>query len=75
MAVHVGMQDLEKSGRCDVLQTVSKLRLDRGGVVQTKDQYVLIYMVSCVLETKRHEALLSGLCFRPYTRTLRTCRA
>ncbi|XP_062517395.1 uncharacterized protein LOC134192662 [Corticium candelabrum] len=45
IAAHIGMQDLEASKHCDVLQTVWLMRQDRGGSVQTKDQYIFIYMV------------------------------
>eukprot|EP00118_Oscarella_pearsei_P015500 m.140176 g.140176 ORF g.140176 m.140176 type:complete len:960 (+) comp38296_c0_seq1:140-3019(+) len=44
LAIHMGMREMEKGGRCDILQTVSTIRHDRGGSVQTKDQYILIYM-------------------------------
>jgi protein tyrosine phosphatase len=46
IATHIGMQDLEASRHCDVLQTVWLIRQDRGGSVQTKDQYIYIYMVN-----------------------------
>ena len=43
IAVDVGMHELEKKGRADLLKIVSLIRQDRGGMVQTKDQYLLIY--------------------------------
>ena len=52
IATHIGMQELEASRRCDVLQMVWLVRQDRGGSVQTKDQYIYIYMVNllfCIL--------------------------
>ena len=40
------MQQLEEKGEVDVLKIVSTLRQDRGGMVQTKDQYLFLYQVS-----------------------------
>ena len=41
----IGMQQLEETGEVDVLKIVSTMRQDRGGMVQTKDQYVFIHQV------------------------------
>ena len=43
VAVDIGMHELEKKGRADLLKIISLLRQDRGGMVQTQDQYLLIY--------------------------------
>eukprot|EP00051_Salpingoeca_urceolata_P021959 m.351444 g.351444 ORF g.351444 m.351444 type:complete len:331 (-) comp19897_c0_seq3:48-1040(-) len=46
MALHIGMQELQNQWRVvDVLRTVSKMRQERGGVVQTPVQYHFIYRV------------------------------
>lgn len=42
------MQQLDEKGEVDILKIVSTLRQDRGGMVQTKDQYLFLYQVSCV---------------------------
>ena len=41
----VGMQQLEEGGEVDVARIVSTMRQDRGGMVQTKDQYVFLHQV------------------------------
>ena len=41
----IGMQQLEDEGQVDILKTVATLRQDRGGMVQTKDQYVFLHKV------------------------------
>lgn len=43
LAIDVCMQELEDKHRVDVPRTVLRLRQDRGGAVQTKDQYAFIY--------------------------------
>jgi protein tyrosine phosphatase len=45
LAVLLGMQQLEESSTCDISYTVCKLRQDRGGMIQTKDQYIFTYKV------------------------------
>ncbi len=40
------MQQLDEKGEVDILKIVSTLRQDRGGMVQTKDQYLFLYQVS-----------------------------
>lgn len=41
----VGMRELEEKSRVDLLSIVSAMRQDRGGMVQTKDQYVFLHKV------------------------------
>lgn len=41
----IGMQQLEEGGEVDVARIVSTMRQDRGGMVQTKDQYVFLHQV------------------------------
>lgn len=40
------MQQLEETGEVDVLRIVSVMRQDRGGMVQTKEQYLFLHQVS-----------------------------
>ena len=39
------MQQLDEKGEVDVLKVVSTMRQDRGGMVQTKEQYLFLYQV------------------------------
>lgn len=41
-----GMKELDEQRRVDILAIVSSMRQDRGGMVQTKDQYVFLHKVS-----------------------------
>lgn len=41
----IGIQELEATGEVDILRIVSTMRGDRGGMVQTKDQYVFLHKV------------------------------
>ncbi|KAA0185079.1 Receptor-type tyrosine-protein phosphatase R [Fasciolopsis buskii] len=43
IALCIGCEQLRREGVADVLQIVSRLRLDRGGMVQTNEQYEFIY--------------------------------
>ncbi|XP_064620873.1 uncharacterized protein LOC135483772 [Lineus longissimus] len=43
MAIDISMKAFEDKGAADVLNTVYKLRQDRAGAVQTKEQYAFIY--------------------------------
>ena len=45
IGAEIGMQQLEEKGEVDVLKIVSTLRQDRGGMVQTKEQYYFLYQV------------------------------
>ena len=47
LAVDIGMQELEERHSVDILHTVSLLRQDRSGLIQTRDQYHLIYKSLC----------------------------
>ena len=45
----IGMQQLEETGEVDVLKIVSTMRQDRGGMVQTREQYHFLHQVcTCV---------------------------
>lgn len=41
----IGMQQLEETGEVDILKIVSAMRQDRGGMVQTKEQYHFLHKV------------------------------
>ena len=41
----LGMQQLEEEGQVDLLKIVATLRQDRGGMVQTRDQYIFLHKV------------------------------
>ena len=41
----IGMQQLEETGEVDILKIVSTMRLDRGGMVQTRDQFIFLHQV------------------------------
>lgn len=52
IGAEIGMQQLEEKGEVDVLKIVSTLRQDRGGMVQTKDQYMFLYQVRVFTKIK-----------------------
>lgn len=39
----IGVQQLRDTGQVDILETVCQLRLDRGGMIQTTEQYQFLY--------------------------------
>ena len=41
----IGMKKLEEKGEVDVLNIVSSIRQDRGGMVQTREQYLFLHKV------------------------------
>ncbi|XP_069033805.1 LOW QUALITY PROTEIN: tyrosine-protein phosphatase non-receptor type 7-like [Embiotoca jacksoni] len=43
IASSIGCQQLREVGQVDVLETVCQLRLDRGGMIQTTEQYQFLY--------------------------------
>ncbi|XP_008287069.1 tyrosine-protein phosphatase non-receptor type 7 isoform X1 [Stegastes partitus] len=43
IASSIGCRQLRDGGRVDVLETVCQLRLDRGGMIQTTEQYQFLY--------------------------------
>ncbi|CAH8587894.1 unnamed protein product [Schistosoma rodhaini] len=45
IALCIGCEQLEKEGIVDVLKIVSRMRLDRGGMVQSNEQYEFIHHV------------------------------
>ncbi|KAI1893136.1 hypothetical protein AGOR_G00140800 [Albula goreensis] len=44
IASSIGCLQLQHTGQVDVLGTVSQLRLDRGGMIQTTEQYQFLYL-------------------------------
>ncbi len=45
IAADIGMQQIDEQGEIDVLRILSSLRQDRGGMIQTKQQYVFLHQV------------------------------
>ncbi|KAM6925401.1 tyrosine-protein phosphatase non-receptor type 7-like [Xenentodon cancila] len=43
IASSIGCQQLRESGQVDILEAVCQLRLDRGGMIQTTEQYQFLY--------------------------------
>uniref|UniRef100_A0A1A7ZIC2 protein-tyrosine-phosphatase n=3 Tax=Nothobranchius TaxID=28779 RepID=A0A1A7ZIC2_NOTFU len=43
VASSIGCQQLRETGQVDILETVCQLRLDRGGMIQTTEQYQFLY--------------------------------
>ncbi|XP_078477981.1 tyrosine-protein phosphatase non-receptor type 7-like [Lampetra planeri] len=43
IASSIGCQQLRETGQVDILETVCQLRLDRGGMIQTPEQYQFLY--------------------------------
>ncbi|XP_047233438.1 tyrosine-protein phosphatase non-receptor type 7-like isoform X1 [Girardinichthys multiradiatus] len=43
IASSIGCQHLRETGHVDILETVCQLRLDRGGMIQTTEQYQFLY--------------------------------
>lgn len=41
----IGMTQLEKEGEVDIMKIVSTMRQDRGGMVQTEQQYIFLHQV------------------------------
>lgn len=46
IAIDIQMVSYDDTKIVDVLDCVTRLRQDRGGTVQTKEQYIFIYKVS-----------------------------
>ncbi|XP_070825114.1 tyrosine-protein phosphatase non-receptor type 7-like [Chaetodon trifascialis] len=55
----IGTQQLRETGQVDILETVCQLRLDRGGMIQTTEQYQFLYSTlaqySCQLQPKQEQ--------------------
>ncbi|XP_053173615.1 tyrosine-protein phosphatase non-receptor type 7-like [Scomber japonicus] len=45
IASSIGCQQLRETGQVDILETVCQLRLDRGGMIQTTEQYQFLYTI------------------------------
>ncbi|CAL1281984.1 unnamed protein product [Larinioides sclopetarius] len=50
IAVSIGIQQLMEENCVDILGTVSSLRLDRGGMVQTAEQYEFVHQALSIFE-------------------------
>ena len=44
----IAMHQLEAEQKVDVVDTVTTVRGDRGGMISTKEQYAFVYQVSVV---------------------------
>ena len=54
----IGMRQLEETEEVDILKIVSTLRQDRGGMVQTRDQYLFLHRVRKSVNLLQRSALL-----------------
>lgn len=56
IASSIGCEQLREMGQVDILETVCQLRLDRGGMIQTTEQYQFLYATlaqySCQLQSQ-----------------------
>nr|CAB3263076.1 uncharacterized protein LOC100187461 [Phallusia mammillata] len=55
IAVSVGCEQLLKTGKVDILRIVSQMRLDRGGMIQTWEQYQFVHQA-----LSRYARILAG---------------
>ena len=56
------MTQLENEGEVDMLKIVSTMRQDRGGMVQTEQQYVFLHQVcTCLLEFSVSVSIICAL--------------
>uniref|UniRef100_A0A3B4T3K8 protein-tyrosine-phosphatase n=2 Tax=Seriola dumerili TaxID=41447 RepID=A0A3B4T3K8_SERDU len=59
IASSIGCQQLRETGQVDILETVCQLRLDRGGMIQTTEQYQFLYstlaLYSCQLQHNQNQ--------------------
>ncbi|XP_061604022.1 tyrosine-protein phosphatase non-receptor type 7-like [Phyllopteryx taeniolatus] len=54
IASSIGCQQLRQTGCVDVLETVCQLRLDRGGMIQTPEQYQFLYTALAQFSSQLH---------------------
>ncbi|KAL1775435.1 receptor-type tyrosine-protein phosphatase R isoform X2 [Sigmodon hispidus] len=52
IATSIGCQQLKEEGAVDVLSIVCQLRVDRGGMVQTSEQYEFVHHALCLYESR-----------------------
>ncbi|XP_008255008.3 receptor-type tyrosine-protein phosphatase R isoform X1 [Oryctolagus cuniculus] len=52
IATSIGCQQLKKEGVVDALSIVCQLRVDRGGMVQTSEQYEFVHHALCLYESR-----------------------
>ncbi|XP_040845993.1 receptor-type tyrosine-protein phosphatase R [Ochotona curzoniae] len=52
IATSIGCQQLKKEGVVDALSIVCQLRMDRGGMVQTSEQYEFVHHALCLYESR-----------------------
>ncbi|KAF3696381.1 Tyrosine-protein phosphatase non-receptor type 7 [Channa argus] len=54
IASSIGCQQLRETGQVDILETVCQLRLDRGGMIQTTEQYQFLYATLAGYSSQLH---------------------
>jgi len=59
-ACDIGMKELETEHSVDIPRLVLRLRQDRAGCVQTRDQYIHIYQVLHYYATKLHNSVMGN---------------
>ncbi|XP_058415172.1 receptor-type tyrosine-protein phosphatase R [Diceros bicornis minor] len=52
IATSIGCQQLKEEGTVDALSIVCQLRVDRGGMVQTSEQYEFVHHALCLYESR-----------------------
>uniref|UniRef100_A0A8C5KAA2 protein-tyrosine-phosphatase n=1 Tax=Jaculus jaculus TaxID=51337 RepID=A0A8C5KAA2_JACJA len=52
IATSIGCQQLKEEGVVDALSIVCQLRMDRGGMVQTSEQYEFVHHALCLYESR-----------------------
>lgn len=52
IATSIGCQQLKEEGVVDALSIVCQLRVDRGGMVQTSEQYEFVHHALCLFESR-----------------------
>ncbi|XP_041091799.1 tyrosine-protein phosphatase non-receptor type 7-like isoform X1 [Polyodon spathula] len=57
IATSMGCQQLKSSGEVDVLGIVCQLRIDRGGMIQTSEQYQFLYLALAQYSRQLRQAL------------------
>ncbi|XP_042554724.1 receptor-type tyrosine-protein phosphatase R isoform X1 [Dipodomys merriami] len=55
IATSIGCQQLKEEGVVDTLSIVCQLRVDRGGMVQTSEQYEFVHHALCLYESRLSE--------------------
>uniref|UniRef100_A0A8C9T2V6 protein-tyrosine-phosphatase n=1 Tax=Scleropages formosus TaxID=113540 RepID=A0A8C9T2V6_SCLFO len=69
IACSVGCEQLQRDGEVDILGIVCQLRLDRGGMIQTSEQYQFVYSALALYSQKLSASTepTAGLSDRPHS--------